>query len=478
MKQAMEAMEVERAAMVAEVEAQIEQALASMAVGMNVDEYDSDGYDSGTASATASRPSSRRPSDAGSHGGGVGGGNRIKQLRSFNTETTLAEYEGEGEQDGEEIGRKKTDLQRNSAVIEEGDESEEAGSGGLSAERDEGMSAKKMKRFSSSMATTEAQQDGMKAVDEGISERSDRIARKVLEIQQKLENALAADHRERERERAANRSSTESGSEMSEARYTPRRRAQKGAAAAARIGGKGHKGSRNRSAGGNSSSGHVRRGSSNSRRSDSTEVVTTPTKKTETTPRNSASGVRPTVITTSASEAPTPTTVIDDTTSTDPDQHLNGDQSSIDSRGLRKISSGASLGATRPATPPAPSPSTPALTNALTGTTDDSDTDFQSAYSASPRAKYGDAMVSDDHLEDFGGLPPPKTNAVAGRFRSPSESTEDGKPQQRGDVSVSMRERVSSVATVKRSTKEEGVSPTFSDDTVHSRVPRSRGLGQ
>ena len=34
-------------------------------------------------------------------------------------------------------------------------------------------------------------QDGMNAVDEGISMKSDRIAQKVLQIQQKLENALA-----------------------------------------------------------------------------------------------------------------------------------------------------------------------------------------------------------------------------------------------------------------------------------------------
>jgi hypothetical protein len=49
------------------------------------------------------------------------------------------------------------------------------------------QSPTKVKRFSASTGT-EGQQDGMTAVDEGISERSDRIAQKVLQIQQKVES--------------------------------------------------------------------------------------------------------------------------------------------------------------------------------------------------------------------------------------------------------------------------------------------------
>jgi hypothetical protein len=55
-------------------------------------------------------------------------------------------------------------------------------------EDDETPQSPKMKRFSASGG--EGQQDGMSAVDEGISERSDRIALKVLQIQQKVESPL------------------------------------------------------------------------------------------------------------------------------------------------------------------------------------------------------------------------------------------------------------------------------------------------
>ncbi|KAI6133068.1 AEX-3 domain-containing protein [Pisolithus croceorrhizus] len=53
------------------------------------------------------------------------------------------------------------------------------------------VSPTRKKRFSATQEETV--QDGMTAVDEGISERSDRIAQKVLQIQQKLENALASE---------------------------------------------------------------------------------------------------------------------------------------------------------------------------------------------------------------------------------------------------------------------------------------------
>lgn len=55
-------------------------------------------------------------------------------------------------------------------------------------------------------------------------------------------------------------------------------------------------------------------------------------------------------------------------------------------RSLRKVASGASLTALSPA---APTTTTPALTPTMTITTDESDTDFQSACSASPRDSYG-----------------------------------------------------------------------------------------
>lgn len=53
---------------------------------------------------------------------------------------------------------------------------------------------------------------------------------------------------------------------------------------------------------------------------------------------------------------------------------------------LRKIASGASLSALSPST--ATTPSIPTVTPAIGSITDDSDTDFQSAYSTSPRDSY------------------------------------------------------------------------------------------
>lgn len=58
------------------------------------------------------------------------------------------------------------------------------------------------------------------------------------------------------------------------------------------------------------------------------------------------------------------------------------------SQGLRRIGSGVSLSATPPS--PALTPVTPSLTQGNIGTTDDEDmSDFQSAYSISPRDSYG-----------------------------------------------------------------------------------------
>ena len=168
MRDTMENMEQERAEMVAEVEAQIEKALASMAVDID----DSDEDESRPASRSSSRPDSRisrsnsrasrsrRASDAGS---------RTKQLRSFGTESTLAEsYDHLKEE-----AQAKLDLTKG-AVIEEEDEAPQ--------------SPTSKKRFSAT--AVEGQQDGMTAVDEGISERSDRIAQKVLQIQQKVRSWL------------------------------------------------------------------------------------------------------------------------------------------------------------------------------------------------------------------------------------------------------------------------------------------------
>jgi len=107
-------------------------------------------------------------------------------------------------------------------------------------------------------------------------------------------------------------------------------------------------------------------------------------------------------------------------------------------------SSAASLDRPRTTTPV-----TPALTPALTGTTDDSDTDFQSAYSASPspRESLGgnfdhDRMGGSDTLHAV-------EKHLPGSFEVPKAGI--------------VRERVSSIMTAVPQS-----SPTFSDDTVVS----------
>jgi nicotinamide N-methyltransferase len=153
MKDTMEKMEQERAEMVAEVEAQIERALQSMTV--DIDDSESDYEDS--------RPPSRLSnisSEAAQHPSVT-----MNQLRSSSTESTLAESYDAG---GDEAAVAQTEQQ--------GDAVEEV--------EEEKVNALKKKRFSASLV--EVPQDGMTAVDESISQRSDKIAQKVLEIQQKV----------------------------------------------------------------------------------------------------------------------------------------------------------------------------------------------------------------------------------------------------------------------------------------------------
>lgn len=157
MKETMEKMEDERAEMVAEVEAQIERALASMAVEFDESDYGGSRPHSRLSNVSGSR--SRRASDA----------SKSRHLRSFGTESTLAESYGEPIQ----------------SVIEEDDEADATIRERLSTsipEVDEEPISKK--RFSASEINIP--QDGMNAVDESISQKSDKIAQKVLEIQQKV----------------------------------------------------------------------------------------------------------------------------------------------------------------------------------------------------------------------------------------------------------------------------------------------------
>jgi len=352
--------------MVAEVEAQIEKALASMAVDID----DSDEYDSRPASRLSSnsggllsRPNSRtsrsrRTSDAAMR----------KQLRSFGTDSTLVDsYDPLREE-----AQVKHELAKEDVIEEE----------------DEGSSSPMKKRFSASGG--ERQQDGMTAVDEGISERSDRIAQKVLQIQQKLENALAAD---RDRQWRAP-SSPESESEGTEGRRVisrPRSRKPSG------VANRGAKGARKRG-----------------------DTVTS-TKTTISRPDSidTARGqISPKV---EGARTPTRADISDKKADAEPPVPNAPVSQVIDH-------------------PDTPLPPTPALTPALTGTTDDSDTDFQSAHSTTPSPRESIRGNFDTfHAED---------KLIPGSFES-------GVGRE--------RPRVSSVLTAVAQS-----SPTFSDDTVVS----------
>ncbi|KAF8445945.1 AEX-3 domain-containing protein [Boletus edulis BED1] len=185
MREAMDHMEQERAEMVAEVEAQIERALASMAI--DVDESDYGGELSSrpasrmsTSARSASGTRSRRASDATKNGSHENSGSR---LRSIGTESTLAESYERGVDDT--LVASKSERETDTIAEEE----------------EAPVSPIKKKRFSATQS--EVVQDGMTAVDEGISERSDRIAQKVLQIQQKLETALASDNIQEWKKRSA-----------------------------------------------------------------------------------------------------------------------------------------------------------------------------------------------------------------------------------------------------------------------------------
>ncbi|KAF8974034.1 AEX-3 domain-containing protein [Flammula alnicola] len=392
MKETMDRMEQERAEMVAEVEAQIERALASMAVEIDDSDYGSSRPHSRLSNVSGSR--SRRPSDAA----------KSRHLRSFGTESTLAEsygedIEAEGDVTSDKIGRET----------------------GTIIEDDEEEPIAKKKRFSAS--EMEMPQDGMNAVDEGISQKSDTIAQKVLEIQQKLESALASDRRTPKwRSHAAAQESGEE--ELSEVGSTQSR----------------HSRSRRM---------HSKPGSKPSSkprtRSDtmSSTQTSTATVKAEEIKKHSPSQPKPATVLAVEQDIQTPTraSFLD----------VSGDDQSTPE--------------------PIPSPveaesisqeTIPLATNSMpNGVTDDSDTDFQSAYSASPRGSYGSFEGGQDNADAGNDI----TVVLQNTTQENIEDRLSAPPKTR-------RERVSSTSTaiLSRDTSEPHPSP--SPSTLPSR-PRA-----
>ena len=352
MKETMDRMEQERAEMVAEVEAQIERALASMAVDFDSD-YGGGASRPGSRLSSVAGSRSRRPSDA--------AGAKHRQLRSFGTESTLAEsYDSEDAGVAQATSHNVVSKIREASTIKEVDEEEQP------------LSPNKKKRFSAS--DLEGQQDGMNAVDEGISLRSDNIAQKVFEIQQKVSRRRPSQHR-----LFTNMLSLFTQLEsalQSEPRTAPRWKAESEDESSEHA----------RPATARSSSARSRLRNSIKKRSRSGTTSSTQTRtQTDDTAKPTISGLIRNRSGAVPEDNKTPTRgsfsdVDRDETSTTPEP-LTQSSSSDASSGVDKGPIPSSHSTKLPA---------PGIRSATTtGTTDDSDTDFQSAYSASPRGSYG-----------------------------------------------------------------------------------------
>ncbi|KAI0756974.1 AEX-3 domain-containing protein [Daedaleopsis nitida] len=331
MRSTMEKMEEERAEMIAEVEAQIERALAHMAV--DVDDSDYGGSRPSSRMSSRSAPSTYcRPNDSRS---------RSRPLRSFSTESTLAESFANGDD------LLKTERVTNT-VMEEDEPDEQA-------ERE-----RRKKRFSA-MDVEMAAHDGMKAVDEGISQKSDKIAQKVLQIQRKLESALAADAYRRSLDSAASESELSESANRRARRTKPSRKGRGITDSPARTG----------------RSTPMRRGS------EATATVTSASPKDM-----------------SFTEGDHITEVAEERR---PRPQVVTSKQNLEASNLRKISSINSI--SDRISPSTVTPTTPSLTPGASAATDDEETDFQSAYSTSPRGSYGSferhgkAYEQDEHSE-------------------------------------------------------------------------------
>jgi hypothetical protein len=176
MRQEMDEMERERSQMIAEVEAQIERALVSMAFSDNMS-------DAGISEGGTSRPGSALSSHASSRPSSrTGGASYNTHLRSFGTATTLAPDDQlvESHPFGDESGpslHSPTIM----TTVKEADEDVQP-----QPRKVEPLSENALRRWTS--IKREPHNDGLTAIDVGISERSDAVAQKMLQIQQKVRN--------------------------------------------------------------------------------------------------------------------------------------------------------------------------------------------------------------------------------------------------------------------------------------------------
>lgn len=169
MKEEMEEMERERSQMIAEVEAQIERALVSIAFS---DVGSEDGSSSRRESVSSSRPSS------------LAGSEHSQPLRSFGTATTLAD---DGLADSHPLGDESNLTIGPMATVKEVDD-EDLLEPEPELEKEKALPEKVLHRFSATRH--ESHLDGLNAVDLGISERSDAVAQKMIQIQHKVRTCV------------------------------------------------------------------------------------------------------------------------------------------------------------------------------------------------------------------------------------------------------------------------------------------------
>lgn len=176
MREEMDEMERERSQMIAEVEAQIERALVSMAFSDNT----SEAILSEGAGASLSRPNSALSSRASSRNGG----NQGHHLRSFATGTTLAENTDlvDSHPGGDEVGARLSPTTM--VTVKEVDEENTLDASHPTSSSAEPLSEKALRRFSATRR--ESHTDSLRGVDYGIAERTDAVAQKMLQIQQKV----------------------------------------------------------------------------------------------------------------------------------------------------------------------------------------------------------------------------------------------------------------------------------------------------
>lgn len=404
MRKMMLTMEVERAQMIQEVEDQIRM------ITVQIDP-DSDESRPTSRLSVMSAPGALRKSDSHSH-----------SLRTSNTDATLVESASMGDL------RQKDDSVRMShrtSTVPEVDEPTE--------DEEVDVSAAKKKRYSASRA--DFAQDGMAAVDDALSNATAMVNQSISNIQRRvsipcrcLVDPCLIPSEQLESVVAASRRSQESDSELSEAQGRGSRTRR-------------HRGSRPSSR-------------TNSARHHRLRSITiTPDALSPKLARTMSSDSEPSSDLNRSSADETDGTEADDTIV----QPIHPAHSHSEGhRSIHKISSNVS--ALRHDSPTnTASPITPSLTTGTSvATTDDEDTDFQSAYSTSPRGSYGS-------FENFPAMNEVDESDVATPTTIAKEYVDD----------FGSRERASSTATAKAVEKryraDEGVTVVTPTSPTHMR---------